>query len=191
MRYGIKTVTMDDLAREMGHSKKTLYQFFENKDQLVVEVMKLHITAIQQQVDQIKGSAANAIDEWLRINYHHYKSMSNLNPAVLYDLQKYYPASWRLFNRHKHSYVRGTVRDNLLKGIKQELYRSDLNIDIISSFYIQKMEMIVDGSLIRETSYTGKDVIREITIYHLKGIISATGNEYLKQQNIFDHEIYL
>jgi hypothetical protein len=156
----------------------------------VVEVLKLHIASIQQDVNVIKGSAANAIDEWLQINYHHYQSMRNLNPAVLYDIQKYYPAGWRLINRHKHNYVKGTVKDNLLKGMEQGLYRTDLTVDIIAGFYIQKMEMVVDGSLIRETTFTHGDVIREITLYHLKGIVSEKGNEYLQQQNICNHEMY-
>lgn len=188
MRYGIKSVTMDDLARELGHSKKTLYQFFDNKDDLVEQVMSHHVSCMQDTIQGIIDRCDNAIDEYLQINQHHYQFIREMNPSILYDIQKYYPNSWHHFNLHKNEFVKNTIRQNLKQGIEEGLYRDDLNVDVISLFYIYKMEVFADAQLLHEHGLERTECLPEIVKYHLYGIATPKGKAYLESQKSFDHE---
>lgn len=188
MRYGIKSVTMDDLARELGHSKKTLYQYFDNKDDLVAHVMKYHVEHTQQIIQGILDRAENAIDAYLQINQHHYQFMREMNPSILYDIQKYYPSSWHHFNLHKNEFVKGVIRDNLQQGIDEGLFRPDMNVDVIALFYIYKMEVFADAQLLHEHGLERTECLPEIVKYHLLGITTPKGKAYLESQKFFDHE---
>ncbi len=188
LRYGIKSVTMDDLARELGHSKKTLYQYFDNKDDLVEHVMKYHVDRTQQIIEGLLERAENAIDAYLQINQHHYQFIREMNPSILYDIQKYYPSSWHHFHLHKNDFVKGVIRDNLQQGIEEGLFRPDMNVDVIALFYIYKMEVFADAQLLHEHGLERTQCLPEIIKYHLLGIITPEGRAYLESQKFFDHE---
>lgn len=188
MRYGIKSVTMDDLARELGHSKKTLYQFFDNKDDLVEQVMRSHVESTQLIIQRIIDEAENAIDAYIQINQHHYQFLREMNPSILYDIQKYYPTSWHQFNLHKNEFVKNAIRNNLQQGIGEGYFRSDMNVDVIALFYIYKMELFADAQLLHEHGLERMECLPEIVKYHLFGIITPKGKAYLESQKLFDHE---
>lgn len=188
MRYGIKSVTMDDLARELGHSKKTIYQFFENKDDLVEQVIRRHIDYTQSVIRDIVMNADNAIDAYLKINQHHYRFIREMNPSILYDIQKYYPASWEHFHLHKNNFVKNIITDNLLQGIKEGLFRADMSPAIIALFYIHKMEVFADPHLLRDHGLEIAKCLPELAKYHLLGITTDAGKDYLKSQKLFNHD---
>jgi AcrR family transcriptional regulator len=96
-KYGIKSISMDDLSREMSISKKTLYVFVDNKEELVYLVVQNHIHREKKKVEEVIKNSKNSIDEFLQIIMHNHDELNTLNPSVIYDLQKYHPKSWSLF----------------------------------------------------------------------------------------------
>ena len=100
-KYGIKSISMDDLSKEMRISKKTLYYFVENKEQLVFLVIQNHLKQEQKKVEETTKKASNSIEEFVMILMTSYSQISEMNASTLYDIQKYYPQSWDQFTEHK------------------------------------------------------------------------------------------
>lgn len=188
MQYGVRSVTMDDLARELGHSKKTLYQFFDSKEALVKDVIGNYLLISRDMINAIVAESENAIDAYLKINRYHYRFLRDMNPSMLYDIRKYYSSSWRLFNRHKRNFMRNIIKENLLRGIREGLYRADINADIISLFYIYKVEIFADAGLQNEPGFDKSQLLPEIVKYHLHAIVTSKGEAYIQQTKSIDYE---
>jgi AcrR family transcriptional regulator len=182
MRVGIRSVSMDDIARELGRSKKTLYQFFLNKEQLVTQIMERHIELEQRLLSAIREESLNAMDEWYRIFDHNCKFLSSMNPSVIFDLRKYHPDAWGLFDQYKHEVIRKIVGENMIRGKVEGLYRDDLDENILSWIYVYRLEMFADGSLFPSSERSRAEVLKEFVVYHLRGIASPKGINYLEKK---------
>ncbi len=178
-KYGIKSISMDDLSKEMRISKKTLYYFVENKEQLVFLVIQNHLKQEQKKVEETTKKASNSIEEFVMILMTSYSQISEMNASTLYDIQKYYPQSWDQFTEHKEKYIQSYILHNLQKGITEELYRSELNPEIIALIYINCIDVIIRISSEKYDKNNMAIMLREYVNYHLHGIVSAKGKEYL------------
>jgi len=180
MKYGIKSVTMDDVARELCISKKTLYQYFKNKDDLVKKVIQYNMSSMHNEMRKLISKKANAIEELLFVSKFISQYFNKINTSVTYDLQKYYPVIWKNINsdRRKHIYER--IKDNMKKGIKEGLYRKDLNIEIIANFYLFRIEMSQTFDLVIENKYTFEELFNTSFNYHIRGIANHEGIKYLE-----------
>jgi AcrR family transcriptional regulator len=185
LQYGVKSITMDDLAQALGASKKTLYLHVENKADLVFKTVEQHIAQEKEMIARVAESAENAIDEMALLAKNVIDNMSKSHPSMLYDLQKYYPKAWQLFLDFKFQVVYNAIKRNLEKGIQEGLYRPDLNPEIISRIYISRMEVVLDTRLFPRTQYPFIEVYKEQIKYHLRGISSEKGWSYLSSKKLF------
>lgn len=180
-RVGIKSVTMDDISRELGISKKTLYKYVDNKSDLVLKTMQNHIDQEQIFIDNLKNIDLNAIDTIVEIIKHVMKTLSDVPLSALYDMQKYYPKSWDLFEDFKNCSILDIMTKIIIKGKKEGLFRKEINEDLISKFYMISVEGIMNPfNFSGNNSYIFKDIYLEYIVYHLHGIVSDKGHEYLK-----------
>ena len=181
MRYGIKSVTMDDIARELGISKKTLYQYVDNKQDLIEQSFQKHIQEELQIMREIREEAKDSIDEVLKTARYVIKSIRKVSPTVMYDLEKYYRKTWmqmkQLHNRHIYS----IILDNINRGVEQGLYRKEINPDIIAKIYVANTTPGFDLDLFPKTTYDLEALVREYTIYHIHGIATPKGLEMLSE----------
>lgn len=175
MKYGIRSVSMDDIASEMGISKKTIYQYFADKEELVAEVIECKIGESQKQCDKDKYNAENAIDETFRAMEMVELMFRHMNPAVILDLKKYHPKAYDKFLKHKNDYLYNTIRHNLTRGIQEGLYRPELNVDIIARFRIESMLMPLDPVFYSGNKLSLADVEHQIIEHYLFGIVSMKG----------------
>ncbi len=182
LTIGVRSVTMDDLAQRLGISKKTLYKYFSNKRDLVEKSMIHHVTAEECQLEAIAASAENAIDEMLRITQHVNAQFAMLNPASVYDTKKYYPKSWALFEEYKNRVIYQRVLKNLKDGIKQELYRSEINAVVLARIYVGRIDMFFDPQVFPHDQFRITDVYKEFMNYHIRGIASRKGVLYLEER---------
>jgi AcrR family transcriptional regulator len=182
MKYGIKSITMDDAARELGISKKTLYGYFKDKDELVKCFVEHHIRHMQEDMHKLQTSQVNAIEELLIVSKFITQYLKKVNPSVTYDLQKYYPEIWKKINFLQRDHIFNRIKDNMVRGIKEGLYRKDLNIDIIAHFYLFRMEMSQTFDLIVESKYTYEELFNTSFNYHIRGIANQKGIEYLESK---------
>lgn len=127
MKYGIRSVSMDDIARHLAVSKKTLYQHFADKDELVLKVSEVYLRKSTERFNSIARESKNAIEELNRISVCVKHDMEKLNQSMLFDLQKYHPKAWSLWTEHKLKYITEEVGRNLTKGIEEGYFRPELD----------------------------------------------------------------
>ncbi len=175
---------MDDVAREMGISKKTLYLHVSDKSDLVNKTMKNHLQRERAAIKEICQQSNNAIEEMFEIGKHVTVHLRSLNTSIVYDLQKYYPQTWRIFMEYKISFVYSVIFQNIKKGINDGLYREEVNPDIIAKFYTSRSEMLVNQEIFPFPEYTVMKVYEEYLKYHIRGIATAKGLRYLQKQKL-------
>lgn len=180
LKYGIKSITMDDVAKELGISKKTLYQQVEGKDELVKYAVRYFTEVEKLAIGKLQTTCTNAIEEIFAIGDFLSKYLINLNPVVLYDLKKYYPEAWKIFQEHKKNYVVSILIKNMQSGRKEGLYRADFDLEIIAYAYISKIEVMMDSELAPLENFNFPHIIKELQQYHIRGIASEKGLAYLK-----------
>src|SRR5690606_4198902 len=123
LRFGIKSMTMDDISRQLGISKKTLYQFVSDKNDLVQKVLENVVAEQMANSKKLCEKYENAIDMIFELSKSVNERFRAIHPSIHYDLQKYHPAAWEIFNRFKNEFVTNCVEQNLIDGINQGLYR--------------------------------------------------------------------
>ncbi len=179
MKYGIRSVSMDDISRELGISKKTLYQHFGNKSDLVTKVLQFGHDDFVSRTESLTGNGHNAVDELMEISLIIHDHIRNINIAVAFDLQKYYPELYREFLEKKRAYASKLIIDNIVKGIQENIYRKGLNIELTAKLYVQKIEDLHDPGF-----YDGKvsfmEVFEVMFENHIRGIANNNGIKYLE-----------
>lgn len=182
MQYGMRSLTMDDIARHLSISKKTLYQCVSDKAELVENIMASHLEADMAVMEQIHSESDNAIDEMFKIAEHVTQTLTTMHPSVLYDLEKYYPKAYRMFVDYKMKTIRGFLGRNMHDGIAQGLYRDNLNVDIISGLYVGRMDVCFDQALFPIAEFNASQIYIETIRYHIRGIASEKGMVYLQDK---------
>lgn len=184
-RYGFKSVTMDDIAREMGMSKKTLYQVVPNKQALIDLVIDGDMERDEATVQRAIAESVDAVDEMLRIARYFTEQMRETNPAAVYDLQKYYRASWERLDDFHNDKMIGHVRANLRRGQAEGLYREDMHRELIAHLFVAAPQAFMDGDRFPLKQQEWETILGQFMRYHLSGVVSEAGrallNEYLTQ----------
>lgn len=178
-RYGIRSVTMDDIAKHLGMSKKTIYQHFSDKNKLVITLMKSKIASQVYIIDKGFEGVENAVYELFIAVDNLEKMLSNTNPTLFFDLQKYYPAAWALFKDFREYVLYEKVLDNLKRGIKEQYYRADINVEIIARMRIEQIDMAFNQMVFSVQKFSTSQVIRELTDHFLYGICTDKGQKLI------------
>lgn len=182
MRLGIKSVTMDDVARELGISKKTLYQYFDDKNDLIKKAFRNDLEKDICSFNEISGRVKNAIEELFEVNMVMRARMANMHPSIIFDLQKYHPEAWKMFGEFKTKQIYSSVMKNFERGVAEGFYNGELNADVIVRIYVSKIETVFDHLLFPPDKYNIGDVHRELILYHIRSIASAKGLKYLEKK---------
>ncbi len=179
LKYGIKSVSMDDIARLIGISKKTIYNHVTNKKDLVSNVMEVFIEEEQKVVKQITEEAKNAVDEMTSIARHVLRSLRLMKPSLTYDLKKYHPNAWRKVEDNHFSFMEGTIRQNLLRGIDEGFYRDNFNAKIVSKIYLSMALNSMNDEIFSHNDFRLSEIYENFILYHLNGIINDKGRKEL------------
>lgn len=183
-RYGIKSISMDDVARELGISKKTLYLYVENKTDLVQKILDYNLTNQCREKDAIAGKKLNAIAILLEVSKMVNRHLRQMNPALTYDLQKYYPDIFRNYITKKREELYKDIKKNIEQGISEGLYRDDLNVELLARLYIKKIENIHDPDFLPSTEFNIENIFEVMFESHIRGIANKKGIAYLEKQKI-------
>jgi len=181
MRYGFRSVTMDEIAGQLGISKKTLYQFFEDKDSLVEAVMQKEMTYMQSECKKQVTESENAIEELFKDMESMESVMDALNPQIVFDLEKFYPRTFEKFKKHKHSFLLDIIRKNLQRGVHEELYRNDFDIEIIARFRLESAFIIFNQELFPFGKYNVLQLSNEIYYHYIHGIATPKGKKLIEK----------
>ena len=189
-RYGIKSVTMDDIARELGISKKTIYQYYKDKDDIVCTIARTHIDDEEIEFKEVNQKAKDPIDELLQISVRIRRHFQMMHPSLLFDLNRFHPKAMKIFSDHREGCVVHSVRENIERGKELGLYRTDINTDIISILRIKEAELAFDADVFPIGKYDLSEVQGQIFDHFLYGIVSERGYKLLKKykENITDEK---
>jgi AcrR family transcriptional regulator len=187
MQYGLKSVSMDDIANKIGISKKTIYQFYADKEALVAQVVKQITTNNQLQCDNDICNSENAIHEIILAMDQMSKLFETMNPSILFDLQKYYQQAFKIFLTHKNEYVYGKIKENINRGIKEDLYRDDLNVEIVSRYRLESIVIAFNPEFQSSVKSSLVTIAQELSTFFLYGVVNEKGykliNKYSKNRS--------
>lgn len=181
LNQGFKSVTMDDIAQELAMSKKTLYQHYRNKETLIAVVVDNLFENICHVIDDICALKANPIEEVYEIKkqvMHHLKDEA---AAPMHQLHKYYPKIYTSLKARQFHYMQDCVVANVKRGLEQELFRDNIDVDFVSRIYFNGVTGIKDSQLFPSTMFSPKDLFESFLEYHLRGIVTPKGRKILNQ----------
>ena len=186
-QYGFKSVTMDDIAKHLGMSKKTIYQNFADKNELVDILIADKLGNQSCKMNDCAKNAKNAIHEIFLTIADIKELMGALNPKLFYDLQKYHPKAWLKFRNFKEKNLLITIHNNLKRGIEEGLYRSEINVDILSQLRLDHSSIVFqEHDHYTMNKYNIAQVIIEITEHFLYGI---SNEKRLSQTKTYKKEL--
>jgi len=182
LKYGFKTATMDDIANELAISKKTIYKYFKNKEQLVDESVLFFHNNIHNSILCICNKGYNAIEENFEVKIMFKDIFKNLNESPVFQLQKYYPKTYDKVMSSEFEMFKDCISENIKKGIKEGLYRKDINESVISRFYFSLVFSVYDTTIFTQQNKTLNQLEIEALEYHTRAIATDKGIKILEKQ---------
>jgi len=181
MRYGIRSVTMDEIASQLGISKKTIYQFFTDKDDMVAAVIDQEIAKNEMECLESRDHAENAVHHIFLALESLEEMLKYMNPLMLYDLEKHHPRSFKKLKDYKYQFLYRIVVDNLQAGIAEELYRPELNVDIIAKSRIESSFLVFNLDVFPHSKYKVSELSFELAMFFLYGITTLKGRKLIEK----------
>lgn len=185
-RYGVRAVTLDDIASSAGISKKTIYQYFDDKDALVDAVMMGEMQHNNQKCEECCNSSKNAVEEIFKLIEKMDDNFKSLNPIIFLDLKKYHHKTFEKFQYHLHTNLKQMIIANLQRGITEGLYRPDIDVEIVARFRIACIWLLFDQEVYPASEFTLHKVSLEIFELFLYGLVNPKGYKLIekyKQKN--------
>lgn len=175
MRYGIKSITMDEVARHCSVSKKTIYQYFPDKDSLVKTIMERHMAEDVCQIDQLLAQELSALEEVLKISEFMKKDMLEIHPSVLFDLKKYHSSAYEVFEKHRDGHFMKVISRNLEKGIAEGIYRPEIDVRLFSRLRVLEVEAMFDRNIFHEPEWDIFKVQLYFIDHFVRGLVTEKG----------------
>jgi len=181
LKFGIKSVTMDDVARELLISKKTLYQYVKDKNDLVTQVINKLIDADKQTFCHDINSNDNAIEQLFELNKHIRQVVSEVSTSAKYDLVKYYPELYSKFHAAKKKLIFDSVSNNLNLGKEEGFYRKDFSTENIALFFVSSVENIIETEFFLGEISKLQEFYSDIFEYHIRAVANENGIRFLEK----------
>jgi AcrR family transcriptional regulator len=179
LRLGIRSVSMDDIAGVLGVSKKTIYQYFSDKEMLVDAVMQLEEERMHHDCSRCAAVAKDAIEEIFLTMRQINDQFSQMNPVILFDLEKFHPRVFQRFLNMKNNFLLNVIRANIQRGMAEGLYRPEINVDVISKYRLESTMLPFNLTLFPPGKYNLADVTRELTEHFLFGLATLKGHKLI------------
>jgi AcrR family transcriptional regulator len=181
MRYGIRSITMDEIATTLGISKKTIYQFFTDKDDLVYAVIEQEIGKNVDECLQYRNAASDAIHEIFLAVEDLEELLAYTNPLMLYDLEKYHPRAFQKIKEYKYQFLHDATTENLRRGIDEGFYRKDIQKDIVAKSRVEAAFLVFNSDLFPHSRYSMSEVNFELALLFMHGVATENGKMLIEQ----------
>lgn len=182
LKYGIKSVTMDDIAKDLAISKKTIYQFFKDKTEIVVKVARKHMEREKQQIEEIHSQSANIIEELIMMTRCMKENHMKTNPSVFIDLRKYYKKGWQVYLEYKNKVFYKSILSSLKQGIKEGVFRPDINVEILANMRLELIQLSFNDDIFPRDRFNFTEVHQQLSEHFIYGILTIKGKELLENQ---------
>jgi AcrR family transcriptional regulator len=179
MRSGIRAVSMDEIASQTGISKKTIYQFYKDKDELVDAVMQSEEQSIHQDSKECLEQSENAVEEILLTLSRVYARFSKMNPVIISDMQRFHTKAHNRFQKLKYEHLNNVIQENIQRGIQEGLYRKSLNIEVITKYRLESIMIPFNLNVYPTSEYSLADVAKELMEHFLFGLATIEGHQLI------------
>lgn len=180
LQSGLRQVTMDDLAQELGISKKTIYHYYKDKDELVKAVVNLELKNHEVSCEACESKAENAIHEMFLVMENMKAMTQTMNPNAMMELEKHFPTAFEIIKNHKDEFLFSLIKENLIKGIEEGCYRKDLDIDIISKFRLETVFIPFNLRLFPLEKFNSLEVHTQLMEHFVYGLMTVKGHELME-----------
>lgn len=177
MRYGVRSITMDEIARHLGISKKTLYQYFADKDDIVSSTTQEHMIVHQSQYEKIENESKNSVEELVKLSFCMRENLKGMNPSLLFDLQKYHQKAWNVWVEFKNKTIRESVVRNLNRGIEQGHFRPEINPELLSIVRLETVQLGFNEQLFPRDKFNLPDVQMHMLEHFIYGLLTDKGRK--------------
>src|ERR1700743_2197918 len=183
-RYGSRTITMDEIANQLGISKKTIYQFFTDKDDMVSAVIEQGVKKKETECKQFRDDAADAVHEIFLALEDLEEMLKYTNPLMLYDLEKHHPRAFHKIKEYKYQFLYQALMENLNRGVAEGVYRTDFHKDIVVKGRIEAAFLVFNPDLFPTTRYKMSEVSFELALVFLHGVTTDKGRQLIEKYTI-------
>lgn len=184
-QYGIKGVTMDDVAKHLSMSKRTIYEKFQNKEIIVEILFKQHMLTHMDDLKKFRHLSSNAIEEIFMMLQPMKELFESMNPRLLFELKQFHPQLWGEFQKFKRTALLDCLTTNMKRGIKEGLYREDIDINILAILRLEEAELCHNPEIYPALEYNMAKVQISLLEHFLFGITNMKGHgiaeKYKKQ----------
>jgi len=175
---------MDDVARHLSMSKKTLYHYFADKDEIVTMVAAFHMERDKEQFESFHLSAKNAIDELIKISSCLRKDFQKMNPNLLFDMQKYHATAWSAWLMHKKGYIKQSIIRNLNQGIEEGFFRAEINTEVLAIVRLETVQATFEGNVFPSEKYDLGEVNMQLFEHFVQGILTDKGRKVYEKYKL-------
>jgi TetR/AcrR family transcriptional regulator, cholesterol catabolism regulator len=180
-RYGIRSVSMDDIASQLGMSKKTVYQYYADKDELVTDVFTGIMECNKHRCTEGHEQSENALHE-VFLSFDWVQEMfANMNPAVLFEMEKYHPGCFKKFKEHQNGFMYHMLKSNIERGMNEGIYREDLDVDILTRYRIHSILLAFDPEVFPGNRHNIIYIERQLLEVFLNGIATSKGHKLIQK----------
>ncbi len=182
IKYGVKSVTMDDISKELGISKKTLYTVVKDKNELIEKTSFSISDGIFNKINELLKKKLDPISELLEIENIVCKTITSFNPAVIHQFQKYYPAIHKKLHDRQKSAIIEMIKDNIYRGIEAGVYRDDLDVNFMAHLDYSTSFNLINPDFFPADEFEIKEIKHKYLIYHLRGISTQKGLSFIEKK---------
>ena len=175
LRYGIRSVSMDDIARHLSISKKTIYQFFSDKEEIVLNVTRNYLDLQRAELDEIAADSQNIIENLHRTGLSIRQKMQGLNPNLLFDLEKYHKPSWELYLEFNRGYVFNALRQIMRDGVREGFFRPEINPEILAILRIEQIQLSLNNAIYAHDKYPPAEIQEQLFQHFIHGLLTDKG----------------
>lgn len=176
LKYGVKGVTMDDISRQLAISKKTIYNHYKDKDDIVSTVTERYMEREISRINEIKKSAENAIHELTLDSDYIREHMQNINPVIITELQKYHRRAWKIYLGFRDTLFQ-MVEQTLIRGVREGLFRPDIDVKVLAVLRVEECQMMINVNTFSRDTFSFHDVEHQLMVHYMNGILTPKGSK--------------
>lgn len=180
--FGIRNLNMDDISRNLGISKKTLYQYVKSKEDLIEKLFYYDEMKWDIEMSKLKVDEMNAIEILLQVSLRVFEEMAQLDPKLKFELKKYYESIFQQFMVRKQNHIFSQISKNIEKGIAEGIYRSDINVELVAGLYVRNLVMMHNNDFCIDSKITFEEVFQVMFENHIRAISTLEGIAYFEKR---------
>lgn len=181
MQFGIRTVTMDDISKDLGISKKTIYQYFKDKKELVNTITNIHLNMEKERFNSTVVESENSVQELMLISHCLRESMQDMKMSMMNELNKFYPEAWLMYEDFKKNVMMESITTVIERGQKEGFFRTEVDPYLIAVMRIEQVQSFIMNNLFPKDKYTLYDVQMQLFDHFIHGLFTIEGHQLFNQ----------